>query len=284
MKPVVRNARSSPRRLLDEPPAGTLDATKPPQRVTGTQPSGQSGCLDSYLICATPRTGSSLLSGLLESTGLAGRPESYFRRQDEQSWVARWGVARSDGTFNYGAYIEGALVAGRTGNGVFAARVMWGTLDEVIDKLGTLYPELARRDIDLLQRAFGRTEFVYLHRRDVVAQAVSWLRAEQTGVWVADRDEPHGEPRFDRDKITEFVRTIDDHNAAWQQWFAGVGVEPFTVIYEDLDADPVGVTRGVLDALRLDLPLGRPVQTDHRRLADQLNAEWVDRYRAERRP
>jgi len=27
------------------------------------------------------------------------------------------------------------------------------------------------------------TRFVYLRRADVVAQAVSWLRAEQTGTW-----------------------------------------------------------------------------------------------------
>jgi LPS sulfotransferase NodH len=235
-------------------------------------------------MCATPRTGSSLLCGLLASTGVAGRPESYFRRQDEQSWASRWGVARSDGTFDFAAYVQGALVAGRSENGVFGARVMWGTLDEVIDKLGTVYPELARRDIDLLQGAFGRTQFIYLQRRDVVAQAVSWLRAEQTGVWIADRDEPHDEPRFDFDKINEFVGTIGEHNAAWQKWFASAGIEPFPVIYEDLDRDPVGVTSSVLHALGLDLPVGSPVQTRHRRLADRLNAQWVERYRAESRP
>ena len=31
---------------------------------------------DSYMICSTPRTGSTLLCELLESTGVAGRPES----------------------------------------------------------------------------------------------------------------------------------------------------------------------------------------------------------------
>jgi len=42
----------------------------------------------SYLICATPRTGSSLLCGLLDSTGVAGHPESWFRRQDEREFAA----------------------------------------------------------------------------------------------------------------------------------------------------------------------------------------------------
>ena len=32
----------------------------------------------SYLVCATPRSGSTLLCHLLDETGLAGHPEEYF--------------------------------------------------------------------------------------------------------------------------------------------------------------------------------------------------------------
>ena len=239
---------------------------------------GQCGCLDAYLICATPRTGSSLLCGLLASTGVAGNPESYFRQQDEPSWAARWGISEPDGTFEYARYLQRALAAGRSENGVFGARVMWGTLDEIVDKLGTVFPDLARRDLDLLNRAFGQLKFVYLRRRDVVAQAVSWLRAEQTQVWVARRDQPRGEPHFEFDRLREMHRIIDNDNAAWQTWFTAVGAEPHRVTYEDLDRDPVGVTRRVLDFLGLELPAGRTVQVRHRRLSDRLNAEWVERY------
>jgi LPS sulfotransferase NodH len=74
---------------------------------------------------------------------------------------------------------------------------------------------------------------------------------------------------------------IGEHNAAWEQWFTSVGVAPHRVLYEDLDADPVGVTHGVLAALGLDLPPGRAIVGRHRRLADEVNAQWVDRYRSE---
>jgi trehalose 2-sulfotransferase len=43
--------------------------------------------VDSYFVCGTPRTGSSLLLGLLESTGVAGRPQAYFREPDEPLWA-----------------------------------------------------------------------------------------------------------------------------------------------------------------------------------------------------
>jgi len=113
---------------------------------------------------------------------------------------------------------------------------------------------------------------------DVVAQAVSWLRAEQTQVWVAQRDEPQGEPHFEFDRLREMRRIIDNHNAAWQTWFTAVGAETHRVTYEDLDRDPVGVTRRVLDFLGLELPAGRTVQVRHCRLRDRRNAEWVQRY------
>lgn len=246
----------------------------------------RTGHVDSYLICATPRTGSTLLCGLLASTGIAGRPESYFREPDEQSWAARWDIARSSaGAFEYSEFVRAALAAGRTGNGVFAARIMWGTLEHLVDRLGAAHAAPADGDLDLLNRAFGRTGFIHLRRDDVAAQAVSWHRAEQTNVWHRtgrdEPEEPEREPRFHFDQISELVRTIEEHNSAWRAWFDSVGIRAHTVRYEDVDADPVGVAREVLDFLGLDLAPGRPIETRHRRLADELNAQWIDRYRAE---
>lgn len=244
------------------------------------------GRFDSCLICATPRTGSTLLCGLLASTKVAGQPESYFRKPDEQLWAARWGIARSsDGAFEYSGFVRAALAAGRTGNGVFAARIMWGTLDHLADRLATVHPASRGGGLDLLNRTFGQMGFVFLHRDDVLAQAVSWHRAEQTNVWHRTHPEgpkrPEQEPRFDFDQISELLQTIEAHNSAWRAWFASVGVRPHVVRYEDLDADPVGTTREILDFLGLEVPSGHSIETRNRRLADELNARWIDRYRDE---
>jgi trehalose 2-sulfotransferase len=242
--------------------------------------------VDSYLICATPRTGSSLLCGLLESTGVAGHPESYFRQPDEQAWATRWGIAGpSEDGFSHGDYVRAALAAGRTENGIFAGRIMWGTLDEVVGKLATVYPDLAGRDVELLRRAFGDTRYVYLRRADVVAQAVSWLRAEQTSAWFetvqAAHKLPEQEPHFDFDQIHGLISLISEHNAGWQEWFALTGIHPYPVLYEELAAGPVAVTRGILDFLGIELPAGQDIVAQHRRLADALNTRWIDRYCAQ---
>jgi len=238
---------------------------------------------DSYLICATPRTGSSLLCGLLDSTGVAGHPESWFRCQDELEFAARWGIAdASEGTFGYSDYFRAAAAAGSTANGVFAARIMWGTMDEVTAHLAPVYPGHAGSAAGLLSAAFGRTRFVYLRRGDVVAQAVSLLRAEQTGVWFEtadERQEPTAEPGFDFGQARDLVRQIENENAAWEAWFTAEGIQPYRVLYEELDADPVGIASGVLSFLGLDLPPGREITVRHKRLADGLNARWIESYR-----
>jgi trehalose 2-sulfotransferase len=60
---------------------------------------------------------------------------------------------------------------------------MWRTIDEVTAHLSPVYPGQAESAAGVLSSAaFGQTRFVYLRRGDVVAQAVSLLRAEQTGV------------------------------------------------------------------------------------------------------
>ena len=240
--------------------------------------------VDSYLICATPRSGSTLLCGLLRSTGIAGRPESYFRREDVSAYADQWGVPCSGhaGT-DVDAFVRAAVAAGSTPNGVFGARIMWGTMTELTDALAGAYAAAPTSSVDPLTRAFGRTRFLHLRRTDTVAQAVSWARAEQTHYWHPGDEVAAGgrEPSFDRDLIDELVRTITAHEAAWQDWFADQGLSPYELTYEDLAEDPIGVTRAVLDHLGLVLPADRTITVRDRRQADDLNAEWVDRYRGE---
>jgi LPS sulfotransferase NodH len=232
---------------------------------------------ESYFVCATPRTGSSLLLGLLASTGLAGIPESYFRQPDQQLWADRWGIPGP--AFAYRAFVHAALQAGTTPNGVFGAKLMWGTLDELVAKLA---PSTEGRDLAVLEAAFGPVRFVHLRREDELAQAVSWLRAEQTSTWRAgDPGGTAAEPHYVEAGITALLDTVAAHNAAWRAWFARYGITPHEITYEQLTADLTGTTRGVLTFLGLDPEAGRPIQPRHRRQADRLNEEWAARYRTE---
>jgi trehalose 2-sulfotransferase len=230
----------------------------------------------SYVLCGTPRTGSTLLCGLLYSTGVLGRPESYFREPDEVAWATRFGLA-TEGRHvrDYRAFVDAARNAGTSNNGVFGARIMWGALHRMMEGLGQV-PGKSERLI--LEEALGPLTFVHLRREDVAAQAVSWCRAEQTGYW-QQGDVITQEPHQDIAQMRLLMETIRKHNAAWRAWFDAQGVEPHTVTYEQLVGDRRRVIQGIAAKLAVELPSNWRPQSLHREQADKLNRAWVDALR-----
>jgi LPS sulfotransferase NodH len=212
---------------------------------------------------------------LLTSTGVAGNPESYFREPDQHEWARRFGVRVSDdGSFDYSAFVAGALQAGTSANGVFAARIMWGTLNVIVRRLRA---SPTASDLEVLREAFGSIHFVYLRRADDIAQAVSWARAEQTGYW-QQGDAAQVEPHLDIRLVDELLRTVRDHNEAWRAWFADQRLEPQEVTYEDLVHDPGATVFKVLKYLGLAAPSQWRPRSKHVRQADEVNQEWIRRY------
>lgn len=233
----------------------------------------------SYLVCGTPRTGSTLLCSLLSSTGVAGHPESYFRQPDERLWAGRFGVPLADdGTFDYRALVAKAARVGSTPNGVFGGRVMWGTMDVLVDGLRPSSAlDTAASDIAILEEALGPLRFVHLRRLDTVAQAASWVRAEQTGYW-QQGDASLGNPVYDQEEMDHYVREASDHNQAWASWFIDHDVSPLALSYEELIDAPDRTTHKVLDHLGVTLPGPWSPHSPHRRQADGVNAEWIYRH------
>jgi trehalose 2-sulfotransferase len=208
----------------------------------------------SYFICATPRCGSWLLCGLLASTGVAGRPHEWFWRDTQESLMRAWGAA------DFESYLELVLTAGATRNGVFAAKVMWGHL-----------PELS---------PFPEPRFVWLRRRDRIAQAVSFAKAVQTGHWHHWDPKPRHAPTFRFEEVDALLKEVDDQERRWTEWFAREGIEPLEVIYETLCAEPEAETSRVLDFLSLELPAGASIRALTQGQSDAIDADWAAGYRA----
>ncbi len=240
---------------------------------------------DTLLICASPRSGSTLLCNLLAASGVAGRPESYFRRQDLDEYAEEWRLSRdAEGRFAFADYLAAARKASRTPNGISAIRLMGSTLPELLAALAGLWPGPRA---DLLTRAFGRLRYLHLSRTDRVAQAVSRLRAEQTGLWhrIGSWEERNpaapGTPRYDPQAIAGFIAEARAEAAIWDDWFARHAIAPIRLTYEDLARDPVSEAARVLAELDLALPPGQRLDFGNERLADRTNAEWIARFRAE---
>lgn len=243
----------------------------------------------SYIICGTPRSGSTLLCGMLANAG-CGRADSYFGRPWIADFARDLGVA-FDGDidapdFNR-RYLEAVLAEGRAGSDIFGLRVMFDTVDDLSTRLDRLFPGFEQPP-QRFEHAFGRPLYIHLSRRDKVAQAVSFHKAMNTGLWhrAADGSElerwaPHKDAAYDANAIGSLVAEFSAADASWHSWFAAYGIEPLALEYEEFSADPRLGLRAVLTALGRDVELAHDGAVPTARLADEESARWVARFRAE---
>ncbi len=246
--------------------------------------------VQSYVICATPRSGSTLLCDLLADTEVAGRPASYFRRQSIPNWACHLNVSTNGETQRPDferAYLEAVRGEGTSGTNVFGLRLMWESVEELSKLLDRLYPGLPD-DADRFENAFGPTLYVHLSRQDKVAQAVSRLKATQTGLWhVAtdgterERTMPPQDAAYDADRIADYVAELEAQDEAWTRWFVHNRIEPVRVTYEALSRGPKTALVNVLSALGVDPSIAATIEPRTAKMANSENRDWISRFRAE---
>jgi trehalose 2-sulfotransferase len=261
--------------------------------------------LKSYLVCATPRSGSTLLCELLKDTGVAGRPEEYFEARSETGVpphpgdylddLPRTGAGIRDdrtpprapahssllGLPDYRAHLARTFRLGTGDSAVFGAKIMWRHLPD-LQRLAHTLPEFAGLDLHpLLTRMFDDPRYVWVTREDKVRQAVSLWRALQTRAW---RDgEPAGqgvpEPRYSFDGIDHLVRSLRAEDDAWWRFFDAHRIAALRVAYQaDLEEHRDATVHAVLDHIGVPAPERWHAPEVMRRQADSLSDEWVAAY------
>jgi LPS sulfotransferase NodH len=258
----------------------------------------------SYLVCATPRSGSTLLCHALDETNVAGHPQEYFealsrsglpRRPHEYFDPGRHaniverlafrempdGMAKPNPLWHpdtYDRYLAWALGEGTTPNGVFGAKLMWGYLGDFAELLRGIEGMGARPLPELLAHAFPGLRYVQVTRENKIRQAVSLWKAVQTQAWKADDEVRHAvEPVFSFRAINYLVRQLSAHDASWDAYFLGLGYEPLKITYEELAESTDVVVDRVLGYLGIP---AAGVSAPAPRLsvqADELSEEWVQR-------
>ena len=238
----------------------------------------------SYFICCSERTGSTLLGNALISTGMAGRPRSYFNRVAHYNprFQKLLGDAKDDDR-----YLDRVMVAATTPNKVFGGKVHWEHLLNLLAKVDRASPpeRAALSPLDRLQAHFPDLRFVWLTRRNAVARAISHYRVTKTNRWqidarwVTDDAGGEGEPGFDFDEIDAFVRKGEVEDARWRQFFAEQDIAPLELVYEEMIEDLESAVRCVLVFLGLPADKIALAPPNLRRQADDRSREWEARYR-----
>jgi LPS sulfotransferase NodH len=240
---------------------------------------------NALIICATPRSGTTLLCDLLAETGAAGRPNSFYRRESIANFARRLGVA--DGLDFEQRYLAAIVKAGRGSTDLFSMRVMWPSLPEMTARLSALFPD-ETSDTGRIVAAFGTPLYLFVERQDKVAQAISRSKAEQSGLWHRGADgsvrEQGGEyraPVYDAAALRASIAETTAHEAEWRGWFASQGIVPMVLSYEALSADPQAAVATLLTALGRDPAIAERIAPRTAKLADAESATWAERFRRE---
>jgi len=230
---------------------------------------------------------------LLAGTSVAGDPNSHFHASSLHGWLDDHNLKETDFASKQEArraILKAAVARGKGDTDIFGCRMQRGSFDFFVQQLEVLWPGL-KSDADRIEAAFGSTFYIHLSRPDRLGQAISRVRAEQTGLWHRNSDgseieriAPPQEARYDAQASKHHMAELAAFDHDWEQWFEREGLTPLRLNYASLSKDPQGVLAQVLSALNLDPTQAHRVETPTAKLADASSREWRDRFEDESQP
>jgi LPS sulfotransferase NodH len=226
----------------------------------------------SYVLASVPRTGSTWFSHLLWQTGCLGAPLEYLnflpagpygfanRSPSQQLWLWR------------------SVLRRRTSpNGIFGLKCF----PDQLELLRQSNPRLLDEVLSVVLPASSPRFVLWLRRRDRVAQAISAARAQLSGIWRKDQEDQAGNVRVEYSEVAirQAERLIEAQEAAWQEMFRDLRIEPLELWYEDALASPKRHVQQVADYLGVTLDdEQRAIVPTIEKQAEGDAREWRERY------
>lgn len=259
------------------------------------------------------RTGSTLLSEALTAAS-AGRVKEYFSPMLQYPNALREIIGNS----NCVEQIDKILEAGTSPNGIFGAKIHWPVMrhiglvlngqwhpeqrfaayrllraqpdllpvDAACDLLRDFFSgENWRRDVhDFLNTHIPGLRYVWVRRKNMIARAISEVRALHTGQWYLP-SRTDAKPTVDSAPEFDFGEIHIRHcigiffEAQWPRFFDEFKLDFHNVTYEELVADYEKTVRDVLTYLEVrssEMPMAAPTSA---RQSDATSGDWEARYR-----
>lgn len=228
------------------------------------------GVTRSYSIAFTPRCGSTALTHLLAKAGL-GNPTEYFQYPYEPSEYWNWLSGRTVSE----RLVE--LVAGYQVNGIFASKQAH---DHRAFLEGQLEMELGLPVVHL-DEILPDHRWLFMHRADLVEQAISVHVARSSGVWhvLSGEDAPE-KPAVAYDFLAILARLHQLMGAQfnWELYFRTRGIHPLVIRYEDFVADTPTTWAAILAHLGKDGAPGSAPRLDADSGLERISGRWHDVY------
>ncbi len=233
--------------------------------------------LNVYVIVSTQRSGSSFLCRLLELTGRLGAPGEhflpYFRlyEQGERIHVTN--------KFDAIHALEDILKNGSKRQNVCGIKLMWNYFYFVS---GLLNATLGVSSDKSLFEVFNNIKIINLRRRNILRQAISQIKAKQTGIYHLTGGENFenikkqmSRVRYDEKEILDTITNIRKEEDCWHSYIGSLC--NFRLFYEDLLDDVSGTVSEIYKYIFWNDPdLYVDHNVDFRKVSDEFTEEWVE--------
>jgi LPS sulfotransferase NodH len=210
-----------------------------------------------YLIAATPRSGSHYLGHLLFATRQLGAPLEYLEALAYRRWSQ---IADSKDP----SVVLREIMARRTSpSGWFGMQAHWFHM-----------AHLSRLKVP--REIFDFHRIIWIRRRDLIEQAVSFAIMLQTGA-PSSFHKPSREPVYNYQAIADCAEAITHMNQEWAQFMMQTSIPILSLYYEDIRANEMKTIGEILDWFGLP-PLDVPISIPLQKQSTETNAAWKDRF------
>ncbi len=229
-----------------------------------------------YAVACLPRSGSTYFCHLLQGLKTVARPTEHLRPH-----ILFLAEHRRETGFDFIRWVR-LLMRNRDTHGRIGTKV-------IADFAADLWPHLDEVQRRALSRDWSGARFIYLERRDKVAQAVSQFIADETRIWHVRNpgdENAYGEAKknvtYDSERIRAAYRRFRDDEERLKAWLRGQNNPLFHVTYEDLVNDVQVVVSKAAAFIRGEPPA--PVDLTHEKyfsMSDDVNTAFAERFRLE---
>lgn len=216
----------------------------------------------------------------MRNTGVLGNPEEWFvpwdPRKTDVDWISQLPALKKRATDE---------------TGTCSIKVManqLGSVDRCLSGESEADPQFSS-----FYMYFSNAKWVFIRRRDVVAQAVSRLMARQTGINHATQSEGdehfagnlmkgyksdyNANTKYKYDQIFAEVNAIILENLVWNRFFAVHDIDPMVLEYETVSKDPAMNHVSTIGRL---IGVDSPAKKERSmvKVGNQKNKDWIDQF------
>ena len=143
------------------------------------------------------------------------------------------------------------MIEKKSENGLFAVKIMANQIRHIDRKLAGFFSSVDSGPFPHFRAAFSNAEWIFVHREDSIAQAISHFLAKSSGIYhiiknrngfvpgssISEGAEKEDVPKvpYDFDKLLSEWHNIQAGNLLWSEFFRELGIEPLNIEYSTYD-------------------------------------------------